>query len=77
MMLVLFSNPRHSSMISTLNYQIFNQHKGFLQVAFEDATKNDPYGYLFINLKPGTPKEMKVMTNVLSSMPTVYVPKSI
>ena len=73
--LVIFENPRDASMISTLNRQAYPDHPGFLQDAFRQATEK-PYGYLFLDFKPGGDKRLRVREGVLPQEQTfVYLPK--
>lgn len=51
--IVLFTNPRDKTMISTLGRQMFPETPKFLADAFQQATSR-PFGYLFIDCKPGT-----------------------
>ena len=71
--IVLFKNPRDKSLASNIARQMYpNKIKAF-QATFEDATSS-PYSYLFIDLKPDTPEEIRISTNVLgeSNYPTVF-----
>lgn len=61
--LVLFENPRDNSMIDTLGRQIYPQQRKFLSSAFTNGTEA-PYGYLLLDFKPDTPKNLRVRTNV-------------
>ena len=73
--LVLFENPRDASMISTLGRQVYPETTKFLPDAFKQATEK-PYGYLFLDLKPGSDKRLRVREGVLPSEQTfVYLPK--
>ena len=70
---VLFKNPRDKTIASNIARQMYpNNIKGF-QRAYEDATKM-PYTYFFIDLKPNTPEEIRLMSNVFgeSQYITVY-----
>ena len=49
--IVVFKNPRDQSQIRHLACQMFPSKPKFLQVAYEDATK-DPYRYLFLDFHP-------------------------
>ena len=45
----------------------------FFQEAYDDATKLK-WGYLFIDLKPDTPDELRLRTNIFpGERPVVYV----
>ena len=73
--LVLFENPRDASMISTLGRQVYPETSKFLPDAFKQATEK-AYGYLFLDLKPGSDKRLRVREGVLPSEQTfVYLPK--
>ena len=71
--MVLFKNPRDVMQIATLARQIGRSK--FLVEAFNDATTN-PFGYLLIDLKPDTPENLRVRTNIFpDERHYVYVPK--
>lgn len=61
--LVLFKNPRDQSIATSLARQMFPNRVRKFQKIFEDATKKS-YSYLFIDLKPETPNEVRLLTNV-------------
>ena len=42
---------------------MFPGHVKYMQEAFEDATKR-PYGYLFCDLKPETPSDFRLRSNI-------------
>ena len=69
--LILFKNPRDKSQIATMGRQMFPGKGKFLVECFQDATQV-PYGYLFLDLKPGTEDNMRVMTKILPNERTVY-----
>ena len=71
--LVLFKNPRDKSQIRALAAQMYPGGGQFLNDVFVDAT-SQAYGYLFLDLRPETPEELRVRTNILSDTPSVYVP---
>lgn len=75
--IVLFKNPRDRSQIVNLAKQMFPGNVRFMREAYEDATK-EAYGYLLIDLKPGTPDELRLRTNIFPDQQptTVYVPRS-
>jgi len=73
--LVIFENPRDASMITTLNRQVYPDNPGFLKDAFRQATEK-PYGYLFLDFKPGGDKKLRVREGILPHEQTfVYLPK--
>ena len=57
--IVVFKNPRDQSQIRHLACQMFPSKPKFLQVAYEDATK-DPYQYLFLDFHPNSPEFVRV-----------------
>ena len=61
--LVVFKSPRDSSQVNHLARQMFPGHVKYMQEAFEDATKR-PHGYLFCDLKPETPTDFRLRTNI-------------
>ena len=61
--LVLFKSPRDSSQIIHLAKQMFPGHVKYMQESFQDATSR-PYGYLFCDLKPETPTDFRLRTNI-------------
>ena len=73
--LVLFKNPRDVGQIVILGRQMFSNGK-FLEEALKDATSR-PYGYLLVDLKPGTEEQLRVRTNIFPDEEPqfVYVPK--
>lgn len=62
--LVLMKNVRDRAQISHLARQIYPQNSKFLVEAFQDATKS-PYSYLFLDFKPATQEEYRVLTGIL------------
>lgn len=63
--IVLFKNPRDQSIATSLARQMFpNKIKKFQKI-YEDATSRS-YSYLFIDLKPDTANEVRLLTNVFS-----------
>jgi hypothetical protein len=74
--LVLFKNPRDANQVATLARQMYPKKSKFVLEAFEDATKQ-PYGYLFVDLKPETDERYRIQTSVFPdyNRQYVYVPK--
>ena len=64
--IVVFKNPRDQSQICHLACQMFSSKPKFLQVAYEDATK-DPYRYLFLDFHPNSPEFARVRGNIFPS----------
>ena len=72
--LVLFKNPRDKSQVRTLASQMYPNRMNFLLSAYEDAT-SVPFGYLLLDLRPDTPDDLRVRTNVFDSRnQVVYLP---
>ena len=61
--LVLFKYPRDSSQVTHLAKQMFPGHTKYMQEAFQDATSRS-YAYLLCDLKPETPTDFRLRTNV-------------
>jgi hypothetical protein len=69
--LVLFKNPRDKQQIATLARQMFPSDKHYLQDAYKQATEQ-PFGYLFLDMKQATPDWLRVRTNILAASPTFF-----
>ena len=74
--IVLFKNPRDKRQINTLAQQMEPSDVHFIQDAFGDATRL-PHSYLLLDLRQETPDELRVLANVDSDSPRVYVKSSI
>lgn len=61
--LILFKSPRDSSQVNHLARQIFPGNVKYMTESFEDATAR-PYGYLLCDLKPETPNDFRLRTNI-------------
>jgi hypothetical protein len=73
--MVLFPNPRDRGQIGHLAKQVLPGCPKMLQQAFADATAK-PYGYLLLDLKPDTPEQLRMRTNIFpGEIMIVYVPK--
>ncbi|KAK3739433.1 hypothetical protein QZH41_015587, partial [Actinostola sp. cb2023] len=66
--LVLFKNPRDKLQITTLGKQMYPGKTDQFLHKYEAAVER-PYGYLFVDLKPNTPEECRLRTNVLPNDP--------
>ena len=62
--LVLFKNPRDKNIATSIARQMYPGRIKKFQTIFETATEQ-PYSYLFIDLKPETPDEIRLMSNVM------------
>ena len=71
--IVLFRNPRDSTIISFLGRQM-NQGKSYplLEQAYDDATKNKPNSYLFIDLSQKQNDNYRFRSNLFYSKAIVY-----
>ena len=70
--LVVFKNPRDASSITHLAKQMYPGNIRFMQEAYRDATI-EPYGYLFIDLKPDTDERLRLRTNIFPTDARHYV----
>ena len=62
--MVLFKNPRDKLQILTLAKQMYPSETAWFIKEYEEAVRR-PYGYLFVDLKPTTPDNFRLRTNVL------------
>ena len=70
--IVLFKNPRDKTIISNIARQMYpNKVKSFIQV-FEDATR-EPFSYLFIDLKPDTIEQLRLLGDIWSTPINVFI----
>ena len=74
--IVLFKNVRDATQIGHLARQMYPQNSKFLLWAYNDAT-SQPYGHLFLDLKPNGNESLRVRGNILDEHQTVYVPKNL
>ena len=75
--MILFKNPRDSSQIATLSRQMFPNATKYLVEAYEDATDGN-FGYIFLDLKQTTEKELRVQTGVLpGERRLIYIVKNL
>ena len=61
--LILFKSPWDSSQVNHLAKQMFPGHVKYMQESFTDATSR-PYRYLLCDLKPETPTDVRLRTNI-------------
>lgn len=62
--MILFNNPIDQQQIMTLARQMFPGKSSYLMDTFCDAVSK-PYDYLLLNLKPTTPDNMRLLSNVI------------
>ena len=73
--MILFKNPRDASQISHLARQMYPSKSKYMMEAYRDAT-SAPYGYLFIDLKPDTPENLRLRTHIFPGEYSIaYVPR--
>lgn len=73
---VLFKSARMASVVDTLSRQIWPQRPNYLLDAYNKATKDKPYSYLFLNLHPSAEEKLAVLTNLLpveGDYPRVFI----
>ena len=64
--IIIYKNPRDKGQLAVLGRQMFpSQWREFLEAA-RDATLK-PYSYLLIDLRPETPEEYRLRTNIFPS----------
>jgi len=64
--LVIMKSRRTLSQISALARQLYSKKIGFLEEAYEDVTKEPGRGYLFLDLKPDTERDLSVFGNIFA-----------
>lgn len=74
--MVIFKNVRDATQIATLARQMYAKKSTFLTDAYEMATK-EPYGHLFIDLKPNTNDSMRVRGNILNVIQRAYIAENL
>ena len=73
--IVIFKNPRDASQIIRLASQMFPRQTQYMLEAYKMATEQ-PYSYLFIDLKQDTPAHMRLRSNIfVDETQFVYIPK--
>lgn len=71
--IVLFKSPRDALQVEQLARQMYPGRTKFMREAFADATAT-PYSYLLIDLKPTTPEDLRLRTNIFpGEQHTVYI----
>ena len=71
--IVLFKSPRDVQQVETLARQMYPGNSQFMREAFADATR-EPYSYLLIDLKPNTPDELRLRSQIFpGELETVYI----
>jgi hypothetical protein len=59
------NNPRDRLQIQCLAKQMFPNNSKFLIEAYQDATLNNKYGYIFLDLTQSTGQGDRVQTGIL------------
>ena len=70
--MVVFKNHRDASQMSHLARHMYPGRVKFVQEALKDAT-SVPYGYLLVDLKQDTPKDMRLRTTIFPDDGVKYV----
>lgn len=71
--MVLFKSPRDAMQVQHLARQMYPGGSAFMRDAFRDATGR-PYTYLLVDLRPDTPEEMRLRSNIFpGELQTVYL----
>jgi len=71
----LFRNPRDQTVIDYLARQMYPANREFLISAFNDATHNKPYSYLFLDFTQECDDSIRVRSNLFEEeYVTVYSP---
>lgn len=65
--IVLFKSPRMAAVVDQLSRQIWPQRPNYLLDAYNKATKDKKYSYLFLNLHPSADEKLAVLSNILPS----------
>ena len=75
---IIMRSPRARSQIAILASQMYPKQSRFVVSAYDDISSSQQgYTYLFLDLKPDTPEQLRVRTNVLGENnmpPFVYLP---
>lgn len=64
--LVIFKNPRDSTIIDYLARQAFPSNRNFLIDAYYDSTNDKPYGYLFLDFTQTCPDILRVRSDIFN-----------
>ena len=64
--LVLFKNPRDSTIINFIARQAYPTKPQFLFDSFKDATLGNPHGYLFMDFTQECPENFRVRTDIFN-----------
>ncbi len=73
---ILFNNPRDRTQIRYLAREMYPENSKFLIEAFNDATKS-AHGYIFIDNKQETNDKIRVQSNIIDEIRSVYVNKKL
>ena len=71
----LGANRRARDQIRTVAHQMFPGKTSFFLETYDDATTRKPFGYLFVDLRPDTPEQYRLKTDVLTDTPICYLQK--
>ena len=68
---VLFKNPRDATIVSHLGRQM--KKTRFVNDAFDKATKDKPFSYLFFDLRSDTNDALRLRNDILAAYPRYFV----
>ncbi len=74
--LALFKSPRMAAVVDQLSRQIWPQRPNYLLDAYNKATKDQAFSYLFLNLHPGAEEKLAVLSNIIpkeNDYPHVFI----
>jgi energy-coupling factor transporter ATP-binding protein EcfA2 len=70
--LVLFKNPRDSTVIDYVARQAYPNNRKYILDSFRDATQGTPHGYLFFDFTQSCPDELRVRTRIFEPPLIIY-----
>lgn len=73
--LFFMMNARDKLSIRNLAIQMYPNNSQFLVQAFENATRDRPYGHLFIDLTADMLDDLRVRGNIFDEKIVVYIPR--
>lgn len=74
--LTLFKSPRMAAVADQLSRQLWPQRPNYLLDAYNKATKDKPFSYLFLNLHPSAEEKLAVLSNIIpkeNDYPHVFI----
>ncbi len=74
--LVIFKNPRDKTVVDYLARQAYPNDRKFLMEAFNDATKEKPHGYLFLDFTQECPEDIRIRTDIFNPLGPYFYKQS-